>query len=396
MDMLELLETFRSDDADFSNMFGGEGQRMRAVERSAAEASKHRRQLIEAAKFISDIRSGRQPFGRLQEAMTRSDFPLLFADILDRQMLGSYKETEPTWQAYARRSVVPDFRNVKRFAMDGAESRLGEVDELEEYKKRALQERKDEFSVRKFGGRLDLSWEAMINDDFDNFLDTPNRLARAARRTEAHFATSLFVDKNGPHASLYKAGNSNIIKDGEGKQPPLSIEALQTAMTLLSGAVDFGGEPILVDVVTLVVPPALRVVAENILNATELRLETNGANENQQLIVANWMKNGLRLQVEPWIPHIATTKGGNSMWALFGAPTDGRPALEMGFLRGNEEPALYERLPNARRVGGGGGDAMESFEDDSRAWRARHVLGGTRLTGTGGEKSTVASNGTGE
>jgi hypothetical protein len=388
MEMLELIETFAREDASFSNMFGGEGDRTRDVTRNPAA-------LLEAARFIHDIQTGRQPFYRMQEAMTRSDFPILFADILDRQMLGSYQETQPTWQAYARRSVVPDLRKVKRFAVDGAEGRLGEVDELEEYKKRALQERKDEFSVRKFGARLDLSWEAMINDDFDSFMKTPERLARAARRTESHFATSLFVGEKGPDENLYKAGFNNVLKV-EGKQPPLDIEALQAAMTLLSEAVDFDEEPILVDMVTLVIPPALRVTAENILNATEIWAINSGGTEDQKLRVANWMKNGLNLQVEPWIPHIAKKENGNSSWFMFGAPTDGRPALEMGFLRGNEEPALFERLPTARRVGGGGGDALEDFEDDSRAWKVRHVIGGAQLTGTGGAKATIASNGSGK
>jgi len=389
MEMLELIEKFRQDEADASRLFGGEGDRMRDIAQSPAA-------LLEAARFIEGIKTGKRPFHQLQEAMTRSDFPILFADILDRQMLGSYRETLPTWQSYARRSVVPDLRKVKRFAMDGAEGRLSTVDELEEYKKRKLQERKDEFSVRKFGGRLDLSWETMVNDDFDNFLKTPERLARAARRTESHFATNLFVDEKGPDAGLFSAGNENILKDKEGKQPPLSIEALQLAMTLLSKAVDFDGEPILVDVVTLVIPPALRVVAENIVNATEIIATTSGGTEKEKLRVANWMKNGINIQVEPWIPHIATKENGDSSWFLFGAPSDGRPALEMGFLRGNEEPALFERLPTARRIGGGGGDALEDFEDDSRAWKVRHVLGGTQLTGTGGQKSTVASNGSGK
>lgn len=395
MEVLELLETFRAEDASFENLFGGEGNPLRAVERDQVSEAKHRKRLIETARFIGDIQSGKQPRHRLKEAMTRSDFPLLFADILDRQMLGSYKETTPTWQAYARRSVVPDLRKVKRLAMDGAEGRLRPVDELEEYKKKSLQERKDEFSVRKFGDRLDLSWETLINDDLDNFLDAPNRLARGARRTEAHFATTLFVDEKGPDADLYKAGFNNILKDKEGKQPPLSIQALQEAMTLLSKATDFEGEPILIDVVTLVIPPALRVVAENILNATEIRTTVNGGVDKQELQVTNWMKNGLRLQIEPWIPFIASKENGDSSWFLFGAPTDGRPALELGFLRGNEEPALFERLPTARRVGGGG-DALEDFADDSRAWKVRHVIGGAQLTGTGGAKSTVASNGSGK
>lgn len=389
VEMLELIESFHASDAEFSNLFGGEGRQLRSTERTGIAEAKHRANLLEAARFISDIQTGKQPFGRLQEAMTRSDFPLLFADILDRQMLGSYRETQPTWQAYARRSVVPDLRKVKRFAQDGAEGRLDEVDELEEYKQRKLSERKDEFSVRKFGNRLDLSWEAMINDDFDNFMKIPERLARAARRTEAFFATSLFVNTEGPDSNLYKAGFENILTGN----PELSIESIQAAITQLSKAVDFDGEPILIDVVTLVVPPALKVVAENIVNATEIWATNNGGTANEKLRVANWMKSGINIQVEPWIPHIATKKNGDTSWFLFGAPTDGRPALELGFLRGNEEPALYERLPTARRVGGGGGDAMEAFEDDSRAWRVRHVIGGVQLTGTGGAKSTIASNG---
>lgn len=351
-------------------------------------------QLAEAAQFIKNVEKGRVPMHRLKEALSTSDFPLMFADILDRQLLGYFQETQPTWQAYCRRSVVPDLRNVKRFAVDGAEKELEELDELEEYPKRELQESKDEFKVGKFGARLDMSWETGINDDLGAFLRTPERLARAARRTESKFATRLWIDEKGPHASLYKEEFNNIILV-EGKQPPLSIEALQAAYTLLSEMVDEDGEPIHLDMLTLVVTPALEVVAETILNATEIRTTVNGGSKDQELQVANWMRNKLNLQIESYIPHIASKENGLTTWALFAAPSTGRPALEMGFLRGNEDPALYERIPNARRVGGGG-EATESFEDDSRAWKVRHVLGGTRLTSTGGFRATVASNGSGK
>lgn len=390
MEFDQLIENLREEDAAASRRWESDDvRRLRSGSRYTAA------QLAEAAKFLRAVEKGREPSHRLKEALATSDFPLMFADILDRQLLGYYQEVQPTWQAYARRSVVPDLRNVKRFAVDGAEKELESLDELEEYPKRQLEESKDEFKVGKFGARLDISWEAGINDDLGAFLRTPERLARAARRTESKFATRLWVDANGPHASLYKAEFNNIIEDSEGKEPALSIESLQTAMTLLASFVDEDGEPIVVDMVTLVVPPALEVVARNILNATELRTQTVGGAKDQELIVANWMKNRLNLQVEPYIPHIASTKNGNTTWALFATPSTGRPALEMGFLRGNEDPALYERVPNSRRVGGGG-EASESFEDDSRAWKVRHVLGGTRLTSTGGFRATVASNGSGE
>lgn len=388
--MLELIERLKGEEASVRRLFGGEGKRPGEL---FVERRLTKRDLIEAAEFVHTIEKGKRPLWQLREAMSTSDFPILFADVLDRQMLGYYQETSPTWQTYCRRSVVPDLRPVKRFAVDGAESVLPEVEQGEEYPEAPLSESKDEYSVRKFGRRIDLFWEAMVNDDLDAFRRNPERLARAARRSEAKFATELFVDEDGPHADLYTAEANNIVEVG-GKQPELSIAALQAAFTLLSKQVDEDGEPILIDMVTLVVPPALKVTAENILNATEIWLKTNGGSDNETLRAANWMKNGVNLQVEPYIPHVATDENGDTSWFLFSSPSVGRPALELGFLRGYEQPSLYERAPNARRIGGG--DVQESFEDDSVAWRIRHVLGGTRLVNTGGQKATVASNGSEE
>lgn len=382
--MLELIERLKGQEASVQKLFGAEGKRTGQL---FAERRLTKRDLIEAAEFVHNIERGKRPLWQLQEAMSTSDFPILFADVLDRQMLGFYQETKPTWQSYCRRSVVPDLRPVKRFAVDGAESVLPEVEQGEEYPEAPLYESKDEYSVRKYGRRIDLFWEALVNDDLDAFRRNPERLARAARRSEAKFATELFVDEDGPHAELYTAEANNIVPEN----PELSIEALQAAFTLLSEQVDEDGEPILIEMATLVVPPALKVTAENILNATQVWLKTNGGNAEETLQVANWMKSGVNLQVEPYIPHVASEENGNTSWFLFSSPSVGRPALELGFLRGYEQPSLYERAPNARRIGGG--DVQESFEDDSVAWRIRHVLGGTRLINTGGQKATVASNG---
>ncbi len=79
--------------------------------------------LVEAERFLDDIRVGRRPIYQFQEAMSRSDFPLYFADSLDRQLLGAYMATDPTWQNYAKKSTVNDFREVKRFATTGIRGR---------------------------------------------------------------------------------------------------------------------------------------------------------------------------------------------------------------------------------------------------------------------------------
>lgn len=382
---LDTVERIRGEEASVQRLFGDAGTRVSDRRRSP----KYLAQLAEAATFIAEVTDGRRPFYHLKEAMSTSDFPILFADVLDRQLLAHYQEISPTWQNYIKRSVVPDFRPVKRTAVDGAEGALEPVGELEEYPESELHETQDEYSVSKFGRRLDLSWEALINDDLDAFRSAPERLARGARRTEERFAAGLFVDANGPHRALYSSRFGNIVPGN----PELTFEGLQEAFLTLASMTDDDGEPIVIDGVELVVPPALMVQANNLLNAIQLNLTASGGTSNTEVVAVNWMRSRVRLSVNPYIPILADNANGNTSWFLFANPNTGRPAAEIGFLRGHEEPALYERVPDARRIGGG--EVMESFSDDSRAWRVRHVIGGARLTKTGGAKATVASNGSG-
>jgi hypothetical protein len=173
--------------------------------------------------------------------------------------------------------------------------------------------------------------------------------------------------------------------------PPLSIAALQDALTLLSKAVDADGEPIVLDMVELVVPPALEVVANNILNATEIRVNANGGESDQQLITANWMSRRLRLSVNYYLPLIDTTSG-NTAWYLFASTGTSRPALIMAKLRGHETPEMFMKSPNATRIGGGDVNPMDGdFDTDSLEYKVRHVFGGTQID----FKGAVASKGTG-
>jgi hypothetical protein len=343
------------------------------------------RSLAEAVRFMSDIRTGRRPMHQFREAMTRSDFPNLFGDILDRQLLARYQETPATWSRYIARTTVPDFRDVKRFAIDGAEGQLDAVAEKSEYPEATLSESQDTLAVAKYGRRVAFSWEAMINDDLDAFANTPDRLARAARRSEERFATELYVDSSGPHASLYDGDNTVT------SNPVLSIESLQTAMQLLSEQTDSDGEPIVVEAVHLVVPPALEVTAMNILNALQIEIANQGGTSNQTMIAVNWMSGRVQVTVNPYIPIVASGSNGNTSWFLFADPGTSRPAAMMGFLRGNEGPALFRRASNAEMVGGGA--VMESYETDSIDYKVRHIFGGSRLANTGGKKATVASAG---
>jgi voltage-gated potassium channel Kch len=385
-DFLELIETIRSQDADTQRLFGDAGTGVRHASRAAG----YNQRLVEAARLIGDVFTGKKHPHVLREAMTTSDFPYLFGDVLDRQVLANYREWPSIWRMYAKAALVTDFRTVNRFAISGGEAVLEEVEQQGTYPMAGLSEAKYSYAVKKYGRRIPFSWEAMVNDDLSALQDVPQRFGRAARRSEDKFATQLHVDASGPHASVYTSGNANIITSN----PALSTAGLQTAFTVLGAMLDGESEPILIEAVVLEVPPALEVTALNIMNAISITLNPNSsAGTADQIVDAiNWMKNRTTLVVNPYIPIVASTANGSTSWFLHASPSNGRPFAEVGMLRGHAEPEIFIKEPNARRVGGGIVNPMDGdFETDSVEYKLRHVFGGSILD----PKMSVGSNGSG-
>ena len=380
MEFLELLESIEAEAASPQRLFGGEGD----ATHSRAKGPAYSSQLLEAARLVERAYSGsRLATLQLQEAMTTSDFPLLFADILDRQLLAKYISVEPTWPAVCVRKEVRDFRDVKRFPRPtGAEATLDPVAENAAYPESEIDEGTPiTYHVNKYGRRIPMSLETWTNDDLDALKDVPERFALAARMSEEKFATGLYVGATGPDTTLFTDAHLNIMSVAAGAataNPPLSIAALQDAYKMLGNMVSADGNPIAVTMVSLVVPPALEIVAQNILSATELLLTgtVGGAATDQELRVANWMRNRTRLVVNPWIPIIASSND-HTCWFMFATPAVGAAALEMGFLRGHATPEIFMKAPNARRIGGGE-DAFD-FDFDSLQYKVRHIFGGVQL-----------------
>ena len=387
-EFLETIERIEASAASVQRLYGGEGQSIRSLKSDSPE---YMRKLAEAARLMADAMDGKRlARWQFQEALGTSDFPLLFGDVLDRQLLASYREWPVSYPNYCAVKQVADFRTVKRFAIDGSEAVLATVNEQEEYPGSTLSETRYQYSVAKYGRRIPFSWEAMINDDLNALKDIPQRFARAARRTEERFVTDLLFDTNGPDATHFSVGNSNIVTSN----PVLTIAGLQTAFTILAAQTDSDGEPIVIDSAELVVPPALEVVALNILNAVEIRVLTSGGGDSAQgLVATNWMKNRLRLNVNPYIPIVVTTGSrGDTTWLVVANPSSARPTVEIGFLRGHAEPEIFIKSPNAQRVGGGAAAPMDGdFDTDSIQYKVRHVLGGVLMD----PKAAVGSNGSG-
>jgi hypothetical protein len=321
------------------------------------------------------------------EAQTTSDFPLLVGDVLDRMLLQRFNEAPQVWREYI--SVgrpLRDFRTARMITTDGGDGRYAEIPEEGGLTYTTLTETGYTITPALYGKAVKLSWRLLINDDLDAFAELPAVLGRGGRRTISRYATDLLFDANGPDATFVSAGNGNLITGN----PVLSIASLGTAIQQLAGFVDDEGEPIVVEGVKLVHGPGLRVTVQNLLNQLTVDVTSVGGTNTQTVRVANWIISGMTAVEDPYIPIIATTNGATS-WMLVADPNVNRPAARVRFLAGFEQPALFQKMPNTMRLGGGVDNALGDFQSMSQEWKGLIAFGGTTIE----PKSLVGSNGSG-
>jgi len=322
----------------------------------------------------------------LREALTTSDFPYLFGDVLDRQVLAQYKAVDPVWKQYIKMSTVPRIYpqiGGYRFAITGGDQYLDEVAEKGEYLASSRDEARYTLYVKKYGRQFDISWEAMINDDLNALKDTPARFAKAATRTEHRIAVNLYA---GDYSAVSHA--ANLYSDGVAAEVNavaalLTIANLEAGLEAMAGWVDAGGEPIMNRAKYLVVPPALEMTARQILTSTSkmwIDYTTRAAAPQQYAFPTNNVVSqmGLTLVVDPYLPIMDTTYG-NTAWYLFADPSD-IAAVEVAHLTGHERPEICMKASDKVSVGGGAiGPMSGDFATDNVFYRVRLVFGGVTL-----------------
>ncbi len=368
-----------------------------------------------AIEFLGDVLMGRAPAWALKEALipswagqsdlairnnypelypvkeaySTSDFPYLMGDVLDRMMLANFEALGHDWRSYCRVSrPLQDFRTVRRLALNGAEGQYTEIVEDEEITYTStLAEDNYTYSPTLYGKGVKLTFRAIMNDDLSAFDSIPERLGKGGRRTIEKFVTELFFDSNGPDATFFASGNGNILT-APATNADLAIDALGAAFAQLLGFTDVDSEPILVEGVTLVYGPALHVTANNLINQLTVDIAEKGGIANQVVRVNNWIVRNITLVMNPYIPIVCTTNGATT-WALFANPSSGRPAGEMGFLTGFEQPVLYRKASNSMRISGGLDQAAGDFATMDQHYKGVLGMGGVVLE----PQSAIGSNG---
>jgi hypothetical protein len=378
----DFVESVRVEDASYANLFdGGTNISQRLRQRFEAD-TEYRQHLAETMQFIREYRAGHVAPARFREAMTTSDFPILLGGVIDRTLLGGYREYPASFEMWCKiNRNITDFRTISRGFLNLADGALDTVAQQEEYQAAGAGEGQYTYAVQKYGRKFKFSWESFVNDNLGAFSEVPMALGRAARRTTARFATSLICGAAGPNPVFFSAANGNMMNGGNSA---LSQASLAAAANLLAQQMDNGGEPIFNDPAVLVVPPSLKLTAMQIVNALQIRAQSAGGADvggTVQLDTVNLFQN-LKIAVEPYISRIITAGTvGRTSWFLAADPAQSeRPAVEIGFLQGHEEPQIAMKSPNAVMVGGGDVNAFAGdFDTDSIEFRVRHIVGGTLM-----------------
>ncbi len=335
--------------------------------------------LAEANRLIynlDNIPSHRWEYA-IKEALTTSDFPFLFGDTLDRQLLSLYKVAPADWKKFTKLTTNRDFRKADRYQIFGGDNYLDEVSQKGEYLASPRTEARYQIQLKKYGRQFDISWESIVNDDLGALKDTPQRFANAASRTEHRLVTSQYYH----NVVLATAGRGNLSVN------PLTIANLETGIEWFAARTDPNGEAIPTRPKYLVVVPALEMTARAILTSAS-KMGLAGATTiagapdvwvpNQNIVA----QMGLELVVDPYITILgATTTPLSSVasWFLFTPPGE-LAVLEAAHLRGHERPEICMKASDKVTVGGAAITPMSGdFASDNIFYRVRLPFGVTTL-----------------
>lgn len=256
-----------------------------------------------------------------------SDFPLILADVANKTLRQAYTEAPQTFQAFSRRTTLPDFKPVKRTQL-GEAPQLKKVLEGGEFTRGAIGEGKEQYQLATYGRVFAITRQALVNDDMDAFSRVPALFGRAARDLESDLVWEQITSNPtmGDAVALFHATHGNLA--GAGAVISIAtIGAGRTAMRQQKGV----DKKQFVNVAPkfLVVPAALETIADQFVSQNMLANASGSVNPF-----------GGRLSViaEPRLDAASLTA-----WYLF-AEAGQVDIVEYAYLDGEEGPTIESRI----------------------------------------------------
>lgn len=273
-----------------------------------------------------------------------SDFPVLLESTMHKALQAAYAVAPDTWSRWCVTGTVSDFREHSRYRV-GSIGNLDKLTESGEFKNKKIPDgEKATITAGTKGNTINLTRQAIINDDLGAFLGLATAFGRAAKRTieadaYAFLASNPKLDSN---KTLFHADHGNILAAAVP-----SVASVDAMRVQLAQQMDVGGNDVLDLSPALWLGPTKYGSAARVTNKAEYDPDAEGKLQRPNAV------QGLFRDI------VDTARIKDDKWYLFADPND-CPAIEVAFLDGITEPFL---------------DYEEGFTVDGVRWKARLDFG---------------------
>lgn len=284
-----------------------------------------------------------------------SDFPILLENTMHKAMQTAFAAAPDTYTRFCFIGSVGDFRAHNRYRT-GSLGNLDDLSELGEFKNKSLPDgRKSSITAGTKGNIINISRQAIINDDLDALVGVSSWLGRAAKRTVEQAVYDALASNSGAGPTmgdgnpLFHANHNNIA----GTNAAPSMDSFEAARVLMASQKDVSGNDY------LDLRPAVWLGPIGIGGKAR---EVNAAEYNDESQKQQRRPNVVRGLVRDIVdsPRLTGTR-----WYLFADPSEA-PAIEVSFLDGQQEP--YLELENGFTVDGARWKGRLDFGVAGRDW----------------------------
>lgn len=205
---------------------------------------------------------GLMPMELVGRAMTTSDLPAIFANVMNKSLRAGYESAARTFAGVFRQTSNADFKQIQRTQLSGAPA-LVKVNESGEFTYGELSDAKEVYALATYGKILAMTRQAVINDDLDALSRVPMLFGRAAADLESDIVWAILNSNPtmGDTKALFHADHGNLAGAG-GTIDVKNVGAAKAAMRKQTGL-----EGRLINVLPrhLIVPANQEVSAEQYL-----------------------------------------------------------------------------------------------------------------------------------
>lgn len=263
----------------------------------------------------------------------------ILGNVANKAMLETWGTVESAARQVAAERDVNDFKQHTAYRLDtrGGFTQVGPDGELKHI---SLQETSFTNQLKTYGGMIALTREMIINDDLGAFLQIPRMFGRmAAVKLEEVFFTLWLSNPS----TFWGSGNGNYV---EGADTALSVTGLSVAVQKFLGLVDANGKPVMVMPRKLLVPPQLKVLANQLFKDQKVVGSTGPTPDS------NPHQGEFTPVVSPYLSNSSYTGYSTTAFYLTANPADVASA-EIAYLRGQRVPTIESGEMNFNLLGMG-------------------------------------------